>query len=123
MFGCTFGHDSYIVSTETLIKSPYYGFTFWRCHRCTKCKIDGESFKGTKRGKWKDNWTDDGGIMPKKSLPDKKCPKCDRRMEKTTAFGGSWSCEPDMRMMGFHNADKIHFERIKATPEDYDLTV
>ena len=119
---CIFGHDEYVISQEVLIKTPYYGLIFKRCHKCNKCKIDSPYFKGFKKGKWKNYWTDDGGIMPQCSLPDKKCPKCGKIMKKSTAFGGEWSCEPNMNKIdiGDMNAmENYHFETIKAKPEDY----
>ena len=121
MMGCLFGHDAYTVSTEILIKSPHFGFIFLRCKRCGKRRIDGTSFKGGKKGKWVVNWEDNGGIMPEKSLPDKYCPKCNKLMKKTTAFGGEWSCEPDPHRISIISmSDKeFHFETIEAKPEDY----
>jgi len=119
---CIFGHDSYIISTETLISTPFYGFTFWRCHRCKKCKIDSNSFKSDRKGKWRDKWTDDGGIMPEISLPDKNCPKCDKKMKKSTAFGGEWTCWTDSKRINIHDINAMkntHYETIKAKPEDY----
>ena len=118
MFGCMFGHDSYVISTETLIQTPYYGFIFRRCRRCNKCKIDSTSFKGSKKGTWEEKWTDNHGIMPQCSLPDKYCPKCNKKMAKSTAFGGEWTCQSPLNQFA-NLGDDYHFETIKAKPEDY----
>lgn len=116
---CLFGHDEEIISTETLIKNPFYGFTFIKCKRCGKRKIDQPYFKGMKKGKWVDNWTDNGGILPQKSMIDKRCPRCNKVMEKTTAFGGRYECEPDIDQIALISNEDFHLETIDAVKEDF----
>lgn len=115
---CLFGHKEELVSLETLIKQPYYGFKFIKCVRCGKKKIDEPFFgNGYRKGKWGDNWTDNGGVLPKAMLIDKKCPVCKRTMDKYMGNGGEYRCQPDISNIG--SIDNFHFETIKAKTEDF----
>jgi len=117
--GCWFRHSEIVVSSETLIQSPYYGFTFIKCKKCGMRKIDRPYFKGMTRGKWGNEWTDNGGILPQISMKDKDCPTCNRKMEKYTGNGGEYRCHPTPQQMEIMTNEEYHYETIKAVKKNF----
>ncbi len=115
--GCWF-HKEKIISTEMLIRKWGYGLMFIQCEKCGMKRIDILHMGENRRGKWVNRWTDNNGRPPKICMKDKKCPKCNRIMEKHTGVGGKYWCSATMVPELMKNEER-HYESIEATMDDF----
>lgn len=117
--GCWFGHSAELISTEMLEPKYGLGFMFYKCRRCGMKRIDNIHMRGDRKGKWGDEWTDNGGVLPQIYMKDKYCPKCNRKMRKYTGEGGKYMCQPNFDELRLMRNEDYHYETIKAKTEDW----